>query len=272
MPNATQSLSLSSSPSTAPSSVHRAEPASGRASRVLVFAYGVACYFVGVSGIVALILASFGVIPFSGRFLALEGTAAKILFNLGLIAVFGIQHAIMARESFKKRWRQVLPEAAERVTFTALAGGLSLAIVFLWQPLPTLLWSADAPLLRAALYTLGALGWAYLFAATFAIDHFELFGLKQIWCNLRGTTMTSPAMAERFMYRFDRHPIMTGSLLGFWSLPTMRLDSFLLALFMTIFVVLGVAIEERDLLRKHGASYRDYMQRVRSVVPSFHRG
>ncbi|MEM6675201.1 MAG: NnrU family protein [Planctomycetota bacterium] len=241
-------------------------------ARVGAFGYGMTAYFVGVSGLVALILLTLYIVPFTGGPIQIEGTGAKIAFNLGLIAVFGIQHAIMAREGFKKKWTTVISPAVERATFTGIAGVLMLLIVWLSRPLPEVLWAVQNETVRAGLLGLCAFGWVYLLAATFAIDHFELFGVKQVWRNLTGKATPAPGFKERFMYRFDRHPIMTGVLLGLWSAPTMTLDRLVLCLGFTSYIVLGVTIEERDLRRRLGATYAEYAGRVRTVVPTLRAG
>ncbi len=237
-------------------------------SRWSVFVLGVAFYAIGVAGLVWWILATAGIVPFTGGPLAIEGRGAAIAFNLGLIALFGVQHAIMARPAFKARWTKIVPAALERSIFTLLAGGLMALAMWLWQPMTEQVWLVEHGVARVALWSLSAFGFAYLFAATFAIDHFELFGLRQIWRNLRGDTTPSPAFQQRFMYRFDRHPIMSGVLIGVWFTPDMRLDHLVLALGLTTFVILGVAIEERDLVRLHGESYRKYRRDVGTLVPS----
>lgn len=248
-------------------------PSSNRAgiSRWISLAYGLVCYAVGVAGLVALILRTLEFIPVTGGPVTLQSGLSRTLFNLGLIGAFGVQHAIMAREGFKRRFAQVLPKAVERSTFTGISGVLIGAIVWLWQPLPELLWHADAGVLRTALLGLCAFGWVYLLTATFAIDHFELFGVKQVWRNVSGRATPEPTFRKRLMYRFDRHPIMTGVLIGIWSAPTMTLDRLVLALGFTAYIIVGVAIEERDLRRKHGDTYEQYAQSVRSLVPPLPR-
>lgn len=236
-------------------------------SAAALFATGVLCYAVGVSGLVALILATLDVVPFTGGPVELSGTWPAIAFNLGLIAVFGVQHAIMARPAFKERWTRVVHPAIERSIFTALAGGLVGLIVWLWQPLTDVFWTVGDGPARWALLGLCAFGWTYLLAASFAIDHFELFGLKQVWRNLTGRPTAPPPFRARLMYRFDRHPIMTGALLGLWSAPTMTLDRMVLALGFSAYIVVGVTMEERDLRRHLGATYVSYAKRVGTIVP-----
>lgn len=237
------------------------------ASGALQFLYGVGCYHVGVAGLVSMILATLGVLPYTGGPVRIEGTWAPIAFNLALISVFGIQHAIMARPAFKKRWTRVIPEAVERSTFTAISGALMGALIWLWQPLGDVVWTVGDGPARWAVTGLCALGWAYMFTASFAIDHFELFGLRQVWGALRGLDTAPPKFRARLMYRFDRHPIMTGVFVALWAQPSMTLGSLVLALGFSSYIIVGVTIEERDLRRHHGDDYAGYARRVRTIVP-----
>ena len=236
-------------------------------SRVLIFAYGVTCYALGVSGLVWLILVTLGIVPFAVGPIEIATPAAAIGFNIALVALFGIQHAIMARPWFKERWTKIIPASAERSTFTLLAGLLMANMMFLWQPLGAEIWTVQNETVQLAMRGLCAFGWVYMLTATFAIDHFELFGLKQVYRQLRGDSTPAPAFQQRLMYHFDRHPLMTGVLIAIWSQPVMRLDNLVLALGLTFYIGLGVAIEERDLVRLHGDSYRNYRNKTRTIVP-----
>jgi len=138
----------------------------------------------------------------------------------------------------------------------------------LWQPMKTIVWSVNAPALRWSLLGVAVAGWAYLFAATFAINHFELFGLQQVYQALRGRPLTRVPFRERWMYRFDRHPIMTGVVAGVWVTPTMTLDHLLFAAGMTLYVWIGVYFEERSLRRQWGETYEGYRRRVPSLIPT----
>ena len=240
---------------------------SSAAGRWTLFLLGVSFYGIGVFGLCWLIACCLGFVPFTGGPVSLDSTAAAVALNLGLVALFGVQHAVMARPAFKERWTKVVPPALERSIFTLLAGLLMALAMWLWQPLSGQVWSFDAPVAKGALWTLGALGWGYLFASTFAIDHFELFGLRQVFANLRGRSAAAPSFKRRLMYRFDRHPIMSGVLVGLWATPDMSVTRLVLALGFTCYVVVGVAIEERTLMQLHPASYSEYRREVGSIVP-----
>ncbi len=157
----------------------------------------------------------------------------------------------------------------ERSTFLLATGAVLLPLVALWQPLPVVLWSLSSPVAREVLTGIGLLGWAYLFLATFAIDHFELFGLQQSWRGFRGQPPVPVPFRERWMYRFDRHPIMTGLLVGLWAAPEMTLGHLLFAAGLSAYVVIGVQFEERALRRQLGEVYESYRRRVPALVPIF---
>ena len=237
--------------------------------RIAVFVYGVTAYVIGVAALLALILTMLGVLPFTGVPLGSLGFGAGLTLDALLLVVFALQHSVMARTSFKERWTRLIPAAAERSTYV-LATGLALApMLALWQPMPNVVWLIEAPILRWCVLGVAFAGWAYLFAASFAINHFELFGLRQVYQALRGRPLTEVPFQERWMYRFDRHPIMTGVLIGLWATPTMTLDHLLFAAGSTLYVWVGVFFEERSLQRQWGTEYEDYRERVSTIVPTF---
>lgn len=237
------------------------------AKRIAIFIYGVVSYGAGVAALVALILIKLGVLDFTGGPLQIEHFGAAAGFNLLLMLGFGLQHSIMARKKFKDRWTKIIPSSVERSTFV-LATGLVLGpALWLWQPMDATIWSVSNPILAAAITFICALGWGYLFIASFAIDHFELFGLKQVWCALRGTELKRESFEERWMYKFDRHPIMTGALIGLWVMPTMTAGHLLFTVSATLYIMVGVYFEERALRREWGDRYAEYASRVGTIVP-----
>jgi len=239
--------------------------------RASVFAYGVVAYLVGVGALLLAILVLLGVFDFTGGPLPKLGVGSALALDLLLLVVFALQHSVMARPSFKERWTRVIPVAAERSTYMLATGLVLLPLLFLWQPMPTLVWSVQAPAARWLLLGIALAGWSYLLAASFAINHFELFGLQQVYQALRGRPLTQAPFRVRWMYRFDRHPIMTGVLIGMWVTPTMRMDHLLFAAGCSVYVCIGVFFEERSLRRQLGRPYEEYCARVRSVVPNFTR-
>ncbi len=237
--------------------------------RLAVFGYGVVAYAIGVGALLAVILTMLGVLPFTGVPLGDSSFGAGLMLDALLLVAFALQHSVMARASFKARWTRLIPAAAERSTYV-LATGLVLApMLALWRPMPNVVWSIEAPILGWCVLGVALAGWAYLFAASFAINHFELFGLQQVYQALRGRPLTETPFRERWMYRFDRHPIMTGILIGVWVTPLMTLDHLLFAAGSTLYVWIGVFFEERALLRQWGREYEAYRERVGTIVPPF---
>ncbi|MEP6549409.1 MAG: NnrU family protein [Gammaproteobacteria bacterium] len=245
------------------------QPSRSLIYRVAIFAYGVAAYVIGVGALVAVILIMLGIVRFTGGPLGRLGLGAGLALDLLLLIAFAGQHSVMARPRFKARWTRIIPVAAERSTYV-LATGLVLALLLvLWQPMPAIVWSIEAPILCWAVFGVALAGWAYLLGASFAINHFELFGLQQVYQVLRGRPLTHAPFRERWMYRFDRHPIMTGVLIGIWVTPTMTLDHLLFAAGSTVYICIGVFFEERSLQREWGRLYDEYRERVGTIVPTF---
>ena len=245
-----------------------AAPAGASLARAGLLAYGIGSYVVGVAALVAVILASLDVYAFTNSPVAIANPLVAGLFNVGLLVLFGAQHSIMARAAFKERWTRIIHPAMERSTFVLATGLVLLPLVALWQPLPAVVWSWSSPVARATATGIGLLGWTYLFLATFAIDHFELFGLQQSWLGFRGRPPVAVAFRERWMYRVDRHPIMTGVLVGLWATPEMTVGRLLFAAGLSLYVVIGVHFEERALRRQWGDVYRSYRRRVPALVPT----
>lgn len=254
------------------STLHLAEPSRSLAYRLAIFAFGLTAYVLGIGALVILFLIMLGPLSFTGGPIGRLSLGAALALDLALLVVFGLQHSIMARPSFKARWTRVVPVAAERSTYL-LATALALVpLVLFWQPMPTIIWSVKAGVLRWALMGFALAGWTYLLAATFAIDHFQLFGLQQAYRALRNRPLTQPPFRVRWMYHFDRHPIMTGILIALWATPTMTVDRLLFAFGMTCYVYIGVFFEERTLRHELGRPYEEYCQHVRSMVPTFKSG
>jgi protein-S-isoprenylcysteine O-methyltransferase Ste14 len=235
--------------------------------RTGILAYGAGSYAVGVAALVSLILVMLGVLDFKGGPVHIQSPAFAGLFNLGLLVAFAVQHSAMARARFKERWIRIIHPSMERSTYVLATGAVLLPLLALWQPLGTVLWSVGSPLVRGAVTGIAVLGWAYLFVATFAIDHFELFGLQQVWRGFRGEAPAPVPFRERWMYRIDRHPIMTGVLVGLWATPEMTLGHLLFAAGFSLYVVIGVHFEERALRRQFGETYEAYRRRVPTIVP-----
>ena len=197
--------------------------------------------------------------------------AAAIAINLGLVLLFGLQHSVMARRSFKKAWTQIVPEPAERATYVlATVACLALAFAF-WSPMTTTLWRVEQPVAFYVILAVQAVGWATLVWATFALNHFHLFGLTQAWSAFRGRPVPHLEFRTPAIYRVVRHPIQLGILIGIWAAPVMTVGHCVFAMAMSSYVFVGLFFEERDLVRQFGERYLAYRKSVPKVVPRLWR-
>ncbi len=235
-----------------------------------VFAYGVGAYVV----FLGTFLYALG---FVGNFLVpksmdsvREGSLATALaVNLGLLSLFALQHSVMARRGFKERLTRWLPEPAERSTYV-LASSLALILLFaFWRPLGGVVWEVTDPMGRAVLLGLFAFGWLLVLASTFLINHFDLFGLRQIWLYLRQRPYTRLAFRTPGPYRLVRHPLYVGWLFAFWATPTMTMTHLFFAAATTAYILVAIQLEERDLVNAFGAAYKSYKRRVPMLIPGF---
>lgn len=187
--------------------------------------------------------------------------------DVALIALFGVQHSVMARQGFKRAWTRIVPEPLERSAYV-LAASVVLIVLFVgWRPLPGAIWSIGNPIAFAAMWTVFALGWGIVLFSTFLINHFELFGLKQVWGHARGHEPVAPVFRTPFLYRLVRHPLYSGFVLAFWATPHMTVGHLILALGMTCYIVIAIGYEERDLTGLFGDRYARYRQDVGMLVP-----
>lgn len=197
--------------------------------------------------------------------------ATAALIDIALIALFGIQHSVMARPAFKAAWTKVVSSAVERSLY-CLAAAICLIVLFaFWHPIDGTVWSIETPALRLAIWGLFLLGWTILFIATWLISHWELFGLAQAWRHFRGVDAPEQSFRTPFLYKWVRHPIYSGFLLAFWATPDMTYGHLLLAVGFSIYIFIGIAHEERDLVKHFGDSYTQYRGRVGMVVPGIGR-
>ena len=190
-----------------------------------------------------------------------------LLIDLLLLGLFAVQHSVMARKGFKQWWTRIVPEPIERSTFV-LASSLVLALLFWqWRPIAGVLWSAESPALRFVLGALFWLGWAIVLSSTFMINHFDLFGLRQVYLRLKGEPYRPLPFVKVAFYRFIRHPIMLGFLIAFWATPDMSYGHLLFAVATTGYIFIGIWLEERDLRRAHGAEYEAYRREASMLIP-----
>ena len=234
-------------------------------SRVLVLIYGVLSYFIGVAGLACIILALIDFIPFG--FLSSSELSNPIVINLILVAAWGFIHTIMARDKFKQIITKIIPEPAERPTYILVAGISSILMIGLWQIVPGVIWAPTSTILVASIWVVFVFGWVYLLAATFAINHFDLFGLRQVYLNFKNQPRAPLEFTKRFMYKTTRHPIQTGVLIGIWALPNMTATKIILSLGFTAYIFSGLYFEEKDLIKDIGKPYQDYMQETGKLFP-----
>jgi len=192
----------------------------------------------------------------------------SLLINLTLLAVFAVQHSVMARPAFKKVWTRLVPAESERSTYVLFASLALLLLYWQWRPLPQSVWSLDDPVLSASLTGVAWFGWGMVLVSTFLISHFHLFGLSQGFARiLRRTGLGDAAFTTPFLYRWMRHPIYAGFIIAFWATPVMSLGHLVFAIGTTGYILIGIWLEERDLVAQFGDRYRRYRQTVGMLFP-----
>ena len=197
----------------------------------------------------------------------LTALSAAVPIDVLLLALFAIQHSLMARPFFKRVWTTLVPHSVERSTYV-LASSLVLILLFWqWRPMPALIWQITNPVGQAVLYALFFAGWLLVLASTFAIDHFDLFGLRQVWLNFRRIPYTHPPFNMTGLYQRVRHPIMLGFVVAFWATPRMSVGHLLFALATTGYILIALRLEEHDLAQVFGDRYREYRNRVPMILP-----
>lgn len=193
--------------------------------------------------------------------------ALAAMINAALVLLFGLQHSFMARSGFKDWLKGMLPSAAERSVYVLLSSLVLILLFWQWRPMPQVVWSVESEVLRTLLWTVFAAGFGIVFIATFLIDHFDLFGLKQIWAQFVGKRVEPPQFVTPLFYRVVRHPLYLGFLMAFWATPYMTLGHLLFSAGMTAYILVGVRLEERDLAGYLGEDYRRYQDEVPQLVP-----
>jgi methanethiol S-methyltransferase len=236
------------------------------------FIYGVVCYGVFFATFLYAIgfLGGFAV-PFTVDAGGPDASAGvAIAINLALLALFGIQHSVMARPAFKEAWTKIVPKAMERSTYVLLSSLILMLTFWQWRPMPAVIWDVQGDVARAIVWALFGFGWVLLLVSTFLINHFELFGLKQVWQNLKGHRATEARFREPLLYKIVRHPLYVGWLMTFWAIPTMTLGHLVFATGASAYILVAIQFEERDLIRAH-PEYAEYRRRVPMLIPGFRR-
>jgi protein-S-isoprenylcysteine O-methyltransferase Ste14 len=244
------------------------EVSGSKVFKFIAFLYGIAAYLVFFVTILYAIGFVMGlVVPKTIDTGTDTPTAEAVIINLLLMALFAVQHSVMARQRFKAWWTQFVPKPVERSTYVLFASLSLLLLFWQWRPLPSVIWDVANPDLAVTLVTLSFAGWVLVFISTFIINHFELFGLHQVANHLVGKEAVPPRFKTPLLYKFVRHPIYLGFIIAFWAAPTMTAGHLLFAAVTTAYIFVGIALEEHDLVDLFGDEYRQYKQRVSMLIP-----
>lgn len=237
-------------------------------SRFVILFYGVVAYL-------TFLLTFLYAMGFMGNFLVpksidsgAEGPLIiALLINIGLLSVFAVQHSVMARPAFKTWWTKIIPKAAERSTYTLLSSLALILLFYYWQPIGGIVWQVEGSVGRIILYSLFGFGWALVLVSTFLINHFDLFGLRQVYLNFTGKEYTPLKFGTPGPYKLIRHPLYMGWFFAFWATPTMTLAHLAFAIITTVYILLAIRWEERDLLTALGEDYANYRKSVPMIIP-----
>ena len=236
--------------------------------RVTTFVYGVLCYLI-FFGTFLYAIGFLGdvMVPKSIDSGRTGPLGEALLINAALLTLFAVQHSTMARPWFKRMWTRIVPKQVERSTYVLLSS-LALILLFaLWQPIGGMIWKVEQPVLRAVLNGLFAMGFALVLISTFLINHFDLFGLRQVYLYLRGKPYTQLPFGVPTLYRHVRHPLYLGWLFAFWATPTMTIAHLVFAIATTAYIFVAIQFEEKDLMDVYGDDYKRYKQNVPMIVP-----
>lgn len=244
-------------------------------ARILYLLFGVAAYALFFATFLYLI-AFVGNLPWvpvtvdRGGLVGPIGLAVAV--NLALIALFGLQHSVMARPGFKQAWTRIVPKPIERSVYVAATSLILILLFLMWRPIPGILWSVENEAGAAILWGLFALGWLIVLVSTFLISHFELFGLAQVWGHARGRREAAPpTFRTPLFYKYIRHPLYSGFFLAFWATPAMSWGHLLLAAGVSVYMLIAIRYEERDLVGAFGDDYRLYRERTGMLTPRLGR-
>ena len=236
--------------------------------RTLFFAYGAVCYLIFFGTFLYLMGFVTDFIPSKTVSSGTPGdVAAAIAINLGLVLLFGLQHSVMARPWFKRAWTKIVPKPVERSTFVLFTSAVLMFMFWQWRPIGGAVWEVTNPDARMLVQGICGIGWCMVLLSTFLIDHFDLFGLRQVYLYLMNRPYTHRSFRQPVLYRFVRHPLYLGFLIAFWSAPTMTVSRLVLASLFTAYILIAIRFEERDLIMAHGVAYERYRQNVPMLIP-----
>jgi protein-S-isoprenylcysteine O-methyltransferase Ste14 len=237
----------------------------------LILLYGVLCYAVFFLTFLYAIafVADLPFVPHTvDRGFAAASVPQAVAIDAILLGIFAVQHSGMARQGLKKRLTGWMSPSIERSTYVLLSSLALILLFWLWRPLPGVVWDVGRGWAWSLLYGLSALGWLIVLSGTFVIDHWDLFGLRQVWLRARGVAYTPPEFVDSFYYRIVRHPLMLGFIIAFWAIPRMTAGHLLFAIATTGYILVAVwLLEERDLVAAHGEDYRRYQREVPMICP-----
>lgn len=236
----------------------------------MIFAiFGVASYFIFFATFLYLIafMMNLSALPLTIDVGPEMEAGSAIATNIGLIAVFGIQHSVMARPGFKAAWTKIVPEPVERSVYVLFSSVVLWLFFLYWAPMPAVIWQVENGMAVNAIWALFAAGWLTVLLSTFLISHFELFGLKQVYQNMVGGKAPEPKLQKPLFYKIVRHPLYLGFLIAFWATPVMTYGHLLFAVGMTIYIMIAIHYEEKDLTSTFGKEYEDYKGEVGKILP-----
>ena len=242
-------------------------------SRLASLVFAIAAYAIFFATFLYLIV-FVGDLSFASRTVDVGPAADPIVavfINIALIALFGVQHSVMARQGFKRWWMRIVPPPVERSVYVLAASAALIILFLLWRPIDRVVWDVTSPLLNDLIWVAFWGGWLMVLLSTFLINHFELFGLQQAWFHMRRREAEPPKFRQPLFYKWVRHPLYLGFFLAFWAAPQMTIGHLLLAAGMSIYMFIAIRYEERDLVGLFGKDYEQYREQVGMLTPKFRR-